>query len=64
VAKSDTHVLEGTNVSVRLFEASGTVLDTKVTADFFSLPPEGFALRMLVDPKTYFDRNATSRRFF
>jgi hypothetical protein len=61
VAKSDTHVLEATNSALRLFSPTGTILDTKDLNTFFNAPcGEG----VLFDPKVYFDRNASNRRFY
>jgi hypothetical protein len=61
VAKSNTRVLEATNSALRLFATTGGVVQTRDLNTFF-----GAAVNngLLFDPKVYFDRNATNRRFY
>lgn len=61
VAKSNTRVLEAANSAVRLFTTTGGVLQTKDLNTFFSAATGN---GLLFDPKVYFDRNATNRRFY
>lgn len=61
VGKSNTRVLEAVNVSLRLFTTTGGVLATKTLNNFFGTST---SQGILFDPKVYFDRNATNRRFY
>jgi hypothetical protein len=61
VAKSFNHVLEAANSAVRLFNTTGTVLDTKTLNAFFGASTTD---GILFDPKVYFDRLATNKRFY
>jgi hypothetical protein len=61
VGKSNFRVLEGVNVSLRLFSAVGGVLATKTLNTFFSADATQGPFH---DPKVYYDRNAVNRRFY
>jgi hypothetical protein len=59
IAKSNTRVIEAANSALRLFTTTGGVIQTKDLNTFF-----GSSADPLFDPKVYFDRNATNRRFY
>jgi hypothetical protein len=61
VAKSSTRVLEGVNSALRLFTTTGGILATQDLNSFFGASTDQ---GLLFDPKVYFDRNATNRRFY
>jgi hypothetical protein len=61
VGKSNFRVLEGVNVSLRLFTAAGGVLATKTLNTFFGAAA---AQGPFHDANIYYDRNAVNRRFY
>lgn len=65
-AKSESHILEGTNTSLRLFTNDGTTVQTMDLNTFFgaSFKAANNGLDLLFDPRVYFDRNSVNQRFY
>jgi hypothetical protein len=60
VGKSNTRVIEMTNSAIRLFNSVGGVIATSGLTPFFGAAA---ADGIVFDPRVYFDRNASNRRF-
>jgi hypothetical protein len=66
VAKSPNRVLEGVNSALRLFNSSGSVIQTQDLNSFFGAgaPNPDTGARLLFDPKVFYDRNSLAPRLF